>query len=71
MSSTSRTEAGTKESEEEPSYVPTEEGNETVAAFMTEMALKDDAMSASTSTIQDDIMQTLHQIEVKFLRINL
>merc|ERR1719383_176299 len=26
------------------------------------MALKDDALSASTSTIQDDIMHTLHTI---------
>ena len=35
-----------------------------LTALMTEMAIKEDAQSASTSTIQDDIVQTLHQIEV-------
>jgi len=40
-----------------------EQEEEAMAALMTDLALREDAESASASAIQDDVMKTLHQIE--------
>ena len=38
--------------------------DEDLLIAMTDVALRDDARSASASTIQDEIVKTLHKIEV-------
>jgi len=40
-----------------------EQEEDAMAALMTDIALKDDAKSASASQIQDDVIKTLHNIE--------
>ena len=42
-----------------------EQEEDAMAALMTDIALKDDAKSASASQIQDDVIKTLHNIEVR------